>query len=72
MVLSSTTIFKWELTLYGHGNRLHFELLILASETSILLHMNCSVFFCIQFINSASVFLNYLSAMSFSLGLTQR
>jgi len=38
MVLSSTTIFKWELTLYSHGNRLHFELLILASETSILLH----------------------------------
>ena len=31
----------WQLTLYSHRNRLHFKMLTLASETSILLHVNC-------------------------------
>ena len=31
----------WQLTLYSHGNRLHFKMLTLASETSILLCANC-------------------------------
>ena len=31
----------WQLTLHFHGNCLHFKMLKLASETSILLHVNC-------------------------------
>ena len=30
-----------QLTLYSHGDRLHFEMLTLASETSLLLRANC-------------------------------